>query len=91
MSGAKAEVEDSDTMDIDANNLTALLLSAEDAATLLGVSRRHFYGLHSSGRLGPLPVKLGRSVKWVRAELEAWAAARCPIREEWVRLQGNEA
>jgi predicted DNA-binding transcriptional regulator AlpA len=37
-----------------------LLLSAQDAAKLLGIGRSHFYGLHSSGRLGPLPVKLGR-------------------------------
>lgn len=63
------------------------LLGAEKAAELLDISRRHFLALDSTGRLGPMPVKLDRCVKWVRAELEAWAAARCPNREEWVRLQ----
>ena len=62
-----------------------LLLSAQDAAKLLGIGRSHFYGLHSSGRLGPLPVKLGRRALWNRKELEAWVEAGCPTREQWQR------
>lgn len=65
----------------------ALLVDADDGAVLLGISRRHFWALHSSGRLGPLPVKLGKRTMWVRAELERWAAARCPSREHWLRAQ----
>jgi predicted DNA-binding transcriptional regulator AlpA len=68
-----------------------LLLSAEDAARVLGIGRRHFYSLHSSGRLGPQPVKLGKRSLWIRQELERWAAARCPTREQWLHLQGDKA
>ena len=75
------------TMTDNGNHLVPLLLDAEDAATLLGVSRRHFYGLHSSGRLGPLPVRLGRCSRWRRDELEAWAASDCPSRQQWQALK----
>ena len=60
----------------------ALLITAEEAAWLLGISRAHFYKLLSSGRL-PAPVNLGRSVRWARAELEAWIATGAPPRVQW--------
>ena len=60
-----------------------LLLSAADAARILGIGKRHFYGLHSSGKLGPLPISLGRRTLWRREELEAWVRAGCPARQEW--------
>ncbi|MBL7189956.1 MAG: helix-turn-helix domain-containing protein [Phycisphaerae bacterium] len=49
-----------------------LLLCAANAARVLGIGERHFHGLHSSGRLGPLPVRLGRRTLWSRIELEEW-------------------
>ena len=69
------------------SGLAPALLGADKAAELLDICRRHFLSLDSTGRLGPMPVKLGRCVKWVRVELEAWVAARCPTREEWIKLQ----
>jgi len=63
--------------------MESLLLSAEDSAALLGIGRTLFYSMHSSGRLGPLPVKLGRRVLWNRKELEAWVEAGCPARLQW--------
>lgn len=74
-------------MTCDHNSLSPLLLSAEEAATFLGISRRHFYGLHSSGRLGPLPVKLGSSVRWRRDEIETWVAHGCPARQQWQQMK----
>jgi len=65
------------------DNLMGLLLSAEHAADLLDVSVRHFYALHSSGRLGPLPIRLGRRTLWRRSDLEAWVQNGCPAREKW--------
>jgi predicted DNA-binding transcriptional regulator AlpA len=62
-----------------------ILLDARNAATALGVGRSLFYQLCASGRIGPLPVKLGERSLWARAELEDWAAAGCPTREEWLR------
>ena len=61
-----------------------LLLSATESADLLGIGRSHFYGLHSSGRLGPLPVRLGRRTLWRAEELAAWVAAGCPGRDVWM-------
>jgi len=64
---------------------TPILVDAKGAAAILGLGRTLLYQLHASGRLGPRPVKLGKRSLWVRAELEDWAAAGCPTREEWLR------
>jgi excisionase family DNA binding protein len=64
--------------------INPLLLSAGEAAKLIGICRSHFYALHSSGRLGPLPVRLGRRILWNRKELETWVEAGCPSRESWL-------
>ncbi len=61
-----------------------LALPAADAAKLLGISERHLWALHSSGRLGPLPVRLGRAVRWNRRELADWLDAGCPRRADWL-------
>lgn len=63
--------------------IDSLLLSAKEAAKLIGVGRSHFYALHSSGRLGPMPISLGRRTLWKREELENWVRASCPTREQW--------
>lgn len=60
-----------------------LLLSAKNAAELLGISKGHYYTLHNSGRLGPLPIRLSRRTLWSRKELEAWIADECPARRQW--------
>jgi excisionase family DNA binding protein len=64
-----------------------LLLSATEAAAVLGISRSALYALHSSGRL-PLPVHLGRRTLWQFAELQAWVLADCPSREKWMQIKG---
>ena len=67
-----------------------LLLSATEVAALLGISRSAFYSLLSSGRIGPLPVRLGRSVRWDKRELETWIAEKCPSRDRWLAMQGDD-
>jgi predicted DNA-binding transcriptional regulator AlpA len=62
-----------------------LLVSAADAAKMIGLSRAMFYSLHSSGALGPLPLAFGRRRLWKRSELERWVDANCPPREEWMK------
>lgn len=61
-----------------------ILMDARSAAVALGIGRSLFYQLCASGRIGPLPVKLGERSLWVRAELESWALAGCPSREAWL-------
>ena len=59
-----------------------LLLSAADAAALCSMSVRTWQRLKSEGRV-PRPVRLGRSNRWRRDELERWVDAGCPVRREW--------
>jgi len=67
-----------------------LLLTASEAARLIGISRAKFYAMHSSGRLGPLPVSFGKScTRWIRTELESWVEARCPSRDIWLDNNGQ--
>ena len=66
-----------------------LLLSAVEAAALLGIGRTHFYGLHASGQV-PLPVKLGRRTLWRKDELTAWVNAGCPARDKWLAQKGGQ-
>jgi predicted DNA-binding transcriptional regulator AlpA len=65
----------------------SLLLSAKESAKLLGVCASHFHGLNNSGRLGPLPIRLGRRALWSRKELEAWIAHECPARRQWQEMK----
>ena len=67
----------------------SLLLSAADAAKLLGIGKTHFWAMHSSGKLGPSPVRLGRRTLWVRKNLEKWVDYGCPPRKQWQDLNGD--
>jgi len=59
-----------------------LLLEADDAAGLLGVSRSAFYRLDLKG-LVPRPIRLGKLRRWSRLELRRWVEAGCPTRGRW--------
>jgi predicted DNA-binding transcriptional regulator AlpA len=54
-----------------------LLLSAEKLAQILGISIRTLWRLRAAGKL-PVPIRLGGSVRWRLADIEAWIAAGCP-------------
>jgi len=60
------------------------LLSSGRSALFLGISRTLFYSMHNSGRLGPLPVALGRRRLWRLKELRLWLDAECPVRQKWL-------
>lgn len=62
-----------------------LLVDAAGVGALLGISRNMVWKLHSTGRLGPLPVRLGRCVRWRLRELRTWVEAGCPARDQWLR------
>ena len=67
-----------------------LLVSAKEAARLCGVGRSLWYSMHSSGELGPLPIKLGKRTLWRRQELEEWVRVGCPERTRWSAMQKND-
>jgi len=64
-----------------------LALSADGLAQRLGVSLRHIRRMDSSARL-PRPLRLGASVRWSMAEIEAWLAAGAPDRRAWDSMKG---
>jgi excisionase family DNA binding protein len=66
-----------------------LAIPAEEAAKLLGISKRHFASLNSQGRV-PRPINLGRSVRWSVEELRAWLAAGAPERSRWELLKRGD-
>ena len=76
----------------DRPEVPALLVSAEVAAGLCGVSVRTWCRLDASGRV-PRPVLLGRKMKrWQREDLVRWIEAGCPPRREWeARTQRESA
>jgi prophage regulatory protein len=47
------------------------LLNCEEAAAIIGISKRHWYRLVSEGA-APAPVRLGRCVRWRQADLDEW-------------------
>jgi excisionase family DNA binding protein len=66
-----------------------LALSVDEVAAMLGISTRHVWKLHATQSL-PLPVRLGRAVRWNRAELVAWLDAGCPSRESFDAAKQKE-
>ncbi|MCD8141155.1 MAG: helix-turn-helix domain-containing protein [Planctomycetaceae bacterium] len=65
-----------------------LLMDANGAAALCGVSRSTWFKLAATGKL-PRPIKLGRVTRWNREELQAWIAAGCPAREKWDNIRAK--
>ncbi len=53
------------------------LLDARATAALIGVSSRSVYRLADAGKM-PRPVRLGRLVRWRRADLDDWIGRGCP-------------
>lgn len=56
------------------------LLTVRDLSAELKVSSRQCWKLLSSGRL-PLPVRLGRSVRWRSADIARFVELGCPSRD----------
>lgn len=64
-----------------------LLLSNRDVARLMGISESHLHALKQSGRFGPGPIRLGRTVRYSRNELIAWLRHKAPSRHRWETLK----
>lgn len=68
------------------------LLSAEDLATMLSLSRRQVFRLNSCGRI-PAPVRIGGAVRWrLDNDIKPWIGMGCPDRKEFeTRRQAENA
>ncbi|MFC1429128.1 helix-turn-helix transcriptional regulator [Streptacidiphilus sp. N1-3] len=47
-------------------------ITSEDACTRLGITWRTLYGQHRKSSDFPVPRKVGRTLLWNAAELDAW-------------------
>jgi predicted DNA-binding transcriptional regulator AlpA len=63
-----------------ADPVEAMLIPATEAAALAGVSRATWHRLRAAGKVPPA-VKLGRAVRWRRADLVLWIELGCPDRQ----------
>jgi predicted DNA-binding transcriptional regulator AlpA len=66
----------------DANNPDPILLKADAAAALLGMSSKALRRADQAGKT-PRPVRIGRNVRWRVDVLMAWVEADCPDRQTW--------
>ena len=64
------------------NNDSTSLLDVTQVATMAGLHRATVFKLVSAEKF-PKPIKLGRSTRWVKDELLAWIAAKCPPLGKW--------
>ena len=65
-----------------------LLLSASELSSMLGVAKCTIWTWHSGGKI-PRPVKIGRTTRWKRREIEDWLEADAPPRERWEMMKGK--
>lgn len=63
-----------------------LLVSAEEAAALCGVSRSTWLGWDAEG-LCPRRIVIGGSVRWSRLQLARWSAAGAPDRAAFEAME----
>ena len=67
----------------------AELLTAGGVAKCLKISIRQARKLNAEG-LMPKCIRVGRSVRWRRAEIVAWVAGGCQSREVWEKRAESE-
>lgn len=63
------------------------LLTLEDCARRMKVSKRHVQALIASHRFGPKVLTPGRVVRILESEFTAWLTAGAPSREQWLEQQ----
>jgi predicted DNA-binding transcriptional regulator AlpA len=71
-------------MQSDTSTIAPLLLTSEQAADLCNLSITSWKTQARCGRVGPVPLRFGKSVRWVRSELEDWIACGAPPRTQWM-------
>ena len=65
-----------------------LTITTEDLAFRLGISLRHCQRLNEKAEI-PRPVRLGTSVRWPLAEIQAWLVAGAPSRKNWELIKSK--
>jgi len=61
-----------------------LLVDTTQVAKLLKVCEKTVWRMQTTGEM-PMPIRIGRAVRWSYEEIKAWVDAGCPKAEEWER------
>lgn len=62
------------------------LIGAGELGQMLRLSKTTIHKMRSLGKL-PLPVRIGRTIRWRVTEIRKWIAEGCPILDEWEKRQ----
>lgn len=65
-----------------------LTYTCDELADALGISRSQVWKMLSRGQL-PDPIRFGRSVRWLRAEIDEWLRRGHPPRDRWNDMKGE--
>jgi hypothetical protein len=77
--------------DADGAALQPLTEDFAELAVDLRCSRRHVEAMDRDGRLGPVPIRLGRRRVVLRREVSAWLAHGAPDRVTWLAMRGGRS
>lgn len=66
-------------------NNPPLMIGADEAAELVGISVRTWHNLRSQGQTPP-EIRLAGRVLWRMADLQLWIESGCPKRERFLEL-----
>lgn len=72
-----------------ATSTTQRLLRDREVARVMGVSKSM---IHKRNRMGllPMPIRIGRVLRWDANEIQAWIDAGLPSREKWEAMKGGK-
>jgi len=74
-----------------AQERVSMLIPAEIASAMCGLSVRTWRRLDATGKVPRAIVIGGRIRRWNRAEVESWIEAGCPKRREWESRDAEES
>jgi predicted DNA-binding transcriptional regulator AlpA len=60
-----------------------LAVTDQEVAKLLRISQRHLWNLDRDGKIGPRPIRLGKSRRWPLDQVRRWLSTGCPDRATW--------
>lgn len=66
------------------------LLNIEQTCRFLNISQATYFRISSSGKLGPLPIKLCSKNLYIKTELEQWVNNGCPHRKLWQSIKSQK-
>lgn len=56
----------------------ALLIDYRAVCSMLSIGSHHFFTMRQTGRFPIKPIRLGRSVRYNRRQVESWISDGCP-------------